>query len=811
MARSKPAGQACQACPLKEAPCVRSELYPKAKLVVCGEAPGHTEVERGIPFCGASGRAVEKLLPRGLSRSDVSWTNAVLCKPERDKQLPAARKACFDRLQGELLSGPHIIVATGAYALQSAALLKRRPKIQEWRGSVIDLQKSDIKADKEWQGHKIDRLVLPTIHPAFVMRSPLWAPVIHTDFERIGRVLRDGWIAPEKHEGRRMLLVNNVDELRELLKQFDDVVAIDVETTGLGATSTDLVCLSISDTRLTIVCPWSMTSAGTGHYWGKRQVEVAMILTAALRERSAITHNGPPFDHIVLKRSGIVIEDWDDTLLAHHAFASHMPKRLSHVATMYLDVPPWKHEKHNDNLRKLYFYNGRDSLYTALSWREMQRDLQDDVKIYENDRITAELCRTMQVNGFKFDRRRARTLSKRLKQVERELTAKAVRIYGKPIDLLSRNQLKKAFFEDLGAPAFFYSEKTGEPSLNVDTLRAYTTYDSPELRDLALCVINLRKAQKTRSTYVDAPELDEFDRVHATWKNFGAVSGRFAASDPNLMNLTRKANDPTITHCNEGYCEGKIKCKCSCWRCAGVRGMYIAEEENLIVGFDAKQLEMRIAAYISGDEVMMAACETSDLHAANAEIIWGEAFTKAPDDERKRLRDLAKQSGFAVAYLAEAATVHARIIATGEMLTLRHVEDMLDTMRDRFSTYYQFQADLFLQTIRLGYVETPIMGRKREVGHAPKPTEIANAPVQGGAADVMNLKLPKIADRVRRLSRKAKIIAQVHDAGVFEVPTLMADDVLNICKEEFDKPVRINGRDVVFPLDLKKGHRWSEL
>lgn len=788
----KPAGDACKECPLQKNICVPPERHEGAKIAIVGEGPGPSELIEGRPFVGPSGRLLNHLNAKiGFKRSDVHWTNATLCQG-KESELAAARKACQARLDAELQeAGIEHVIALGAHALHATAHTPRKPRILHYRGSVIHDTASE-------------RTVFPMVHPAFVLRAPQWEPVMLTDYERASRIIREGYQLPERMNGRSMRVPHTLTALRAELKRMGATVSVDVETTGLDATETGLVCLGISDGQHTVVVPWSKDKTGTCCYYGlKTQPKVAALLSEFFASRTAVTHNGPMFDHIVLARHGIKLAKWEDTLLAHHAFASHMPKRLSHVVSMYVDVPPWKDEKHAEQLREYYRYNARDALYTKLAWDGMQEDLADEQQIYEQDKIAAELCRSMQVVGFRFDKTKAKWLRRKLKRVETAAQAKADKLFGRNLNLLSQLQLREAFFEELSAPVFFKSEKTNLPALNVNALRAYAALgdtsiskrvgDFAKLNKLSECVLALRKARKARSTYIDAIVTDANSRVHPIWLSYGAVSGRFACQKPNIMNLPRPENDPVAEF-------------------GGIRSLYIAAPGKVLVAFDFAQLEMRIAAYVSGDEAMISACESSDLHAGNAAVIFGEAFTKLDkvkdEKEYKTFRNLAKQSGFAVAYMAGASTVYARIVAAGIPITLMQTERMLASMRKAFSTYYNYQEALLLQTIRLGYIRIPISNRKRWLGHAPAPPETANTPIQGGAAGLMNMVLPRI---VRQLPPDCELVAQVHDAAYFEVPSRRADEVVALCKEETSRPVLINGRNVVFPTDTKIGERWSEL
>lgn len=788
---NKPAGSACEVCPLRDRPCVPSETSRKARLAIVGEAPGSTELQEGRPFIGPSGRLLQKLIGEyGYSRQDVVWTNAALCQVKESKELTKASKQCQERLHRELEGILHV-VPVGAYALQSVLRLKKKPSILKSRGFVF--------RDRE-------RTVLPTVHPAFVLRAPLWHSVIGLDFERVSRISKTGWLPPEKLHNRKRLLIKTVDALDRELQTLESTISLDVETTEEPATQNKLICFSMTDMsgKKTIVVPWSVDMAGSGQYFGDRQKEVADLVNDALRYRIAVTHNGPSFDHIVLARHGIYVEEWDDTLIAHHAFASHMPQRLSHVVSVYVDAPPWKDQR-EDTLKDLYRYNSQDTLYTSLAWKEMQPDLDKEWKVYDIDCVSSDLCRDMQENGFRFDVTRAKHLQKHLKNKCAEATERAEAVIGQSINLKSPKQLRRAFFDILDAPVYFKSVKTQQAALHVDALRAYAAFADDELRELATAVLDFRKAQKVQGTYVDPPLLgrillDEYSRIHPSWRSFGAVSGRFSCREPNLMNLPRAANDPSLVTDKSG--------KTIVDNLSGIRSLYVASPGHVIINFDCKQLEMRIAAYVSGDKVMISACETDDLHAANAALLFGGDFINGNDARKKELRDLAKTSGFAIAYMAQAPTVYARLIAQGQKITISGVEALLKTMRKKFVTYYEWQDELLHKTIRLAYVESPIVKRKRWLGHSPKPTECANFPIQSGAADHMNLLLPKLMEE---LPTYARLIAQIHDAAMFEVPESRADDVGAIIREIAEAPVRVCGKDVVFPIDLKIGGRWSEV
>lgn len=419
----------------------------------------------------------------------------------------------------------------------------------------------------------------------------------------------------------------------------------------------------------------------------------------------------------------------------------------------------------------------------------------------------------MSRNGFGFDAERAREFAAWL-QTEIDAVESAIATtVGRPVKPLSPKDLGAAFFGDLKAPIYFRSKLTGRPSLGVDAMRGYAASHRTDLAAAALAVLNYRRLRKVRSTYLLraltlASEAAD-SRVHPGWLNYGAVSGRWSCQDPNLANLPRSSNDPTWI----AGAAGRLAP-------GGIRGLYVAREGYTLVTFDASQLEMRVAAYSSGDPVMIAACEGADLHRANAAAIWGAAFHAASAAQQDELRQLAKSAGFAVCYMAEATTVFARIVAEGKVeISLPQVEAMLQKLRRSFKGYFDWQEAMLKEAIRTGYAREWVTGRRRWVGHDPSPTETANHPIQGGAAGILNTRLPVIAARVARecsisqhaTNHVAKLVASVYDSGVFEVPERHAERCAAICREIFEAPVKLqsSGLEGRFPIDVKIGGRWK--
>lgn len=432
-------------------------------------------------------------------------------------------------------------------------------------------------------------------------------------------------------------------------------------------------------------------------------------------------------------------------------------------------------------------------------------------QVYCSDLKAAALCRDLQMDGFAFDVDQARKLMSHCLDVETRARADAETAVGRSIratktggfGMVGKDGLVAAFFEDLRAPIYFRSNLTGRPSLDNIALSAYAGCRDERLRTLSLSVLAWRKARKVRKTYLENVHVGVDGRVHPTWMNYGAISGRFSCQKPNLMNLPRLENDPT-----KGL--------------GGIRTVYIAREGYRLVSFDCAQLEIRVAAYASGDKTMISHVETGDVHAQRAEILFGKAFAELPRKsfEWNVFRNLTKTFGLAVNYLAEAPKVHATIVSTWPKelsdqgrspLTMRECEIAVMKLKRGLVDYFKWQDQRLLDCIRTGYTTSPILGRRRWLGFDPSPTECANFPIQSGAADIMNERLPRIWDLIQERMPKTRIVAQVHDSGVFEVSENKIDDVIAVFTEVMSEPVRFetSGLSAVFPVDVKHSERWS--
>lgn len=313
-------GARCDLCPLAKEPPVPAEPHRgPLRLILVGEGPGRVEVKLSKPFVGLSGKLLDSLLARnGIRRSDCYVTNTALCRGEADRDNDRAAECCAPRLLREIAALPKEIPivtlgksATRAVLGVTSSFLQARgfiwdipptdpKKIAAQRKSAFSKQlktkaraESDLKLDTlETRAVLSGRTVLPTVHPAFVLRSDVWHAIIRLDFARVQRILADPSKELEDRKARPVT-ISSAKAMAQLW-QLRSQVALDVETTkAVSPLKVKLLCVGMSDGRRTfVVWPWKPMRAKP--------------LAKFLRTRTAVVgHNLMAFDKVVLEEHGV--------------------------------------------------------------------------------------------------------------------------------------------------------------------------------------------------------------------------------------------------------------------------------------------------------------------------------------------------------------------------------------------------------------------------------------------------------------------------------------------------------------------------
>ena len=564
---------------------------------------------------------------------------------------------------------------------------------------------------------------------------------------------------------------------------------------------------------------------------------------------------------------------WQDTLYAHHAYASHLRQALDQLVSEYTNSSPWKieHGRRGRGQKKiapelmapedLALYNAKDCRLTAKVWASpvFQADLATQIQVYEHDLCLAELCSDMTYAGIQIDHQRQKQISSLLEISARGHIDRLIELSGDPaIGPNKTENIRRVLYGKFGLKRTVFSERTGKPSTAKAVIEAIRVEDSDVGRfcnHLALA----RELLKSKSTYVDFPVKGHKKEPPIVFK----VLGNSGNWDPHGVRAhyqwgpRERRNQATAGggHTVSGRLASRLQSAPRYNRrnpADRVREIYVPRsKDHIFVYFDVKQGEPRVAAYLSGDPERIKAT-LGDVHAANAKIMFPEIAAKGWLDgdamkdpaKGKPVRDLAKTSGLAIDYFAEPETAQAyinshRIDGDGKALfgviSLRTVRLFIAKVRHRYRVYVAFVESNKKRVEELGYLDSPILGRRRWLGWHPSITDVANYPIQSCLADVMNLrslylqghesfktfmgKYPELCEKVglpprgacRPLDPRIQLVAQIHDSCIFDCPKSLASKLQDKINLLWNAGIDLPGGRLVLPVDLKTGARLSDL
>ncbi len=302
-------------------------------------------------------------------------------------------------------------------------------------------------------------------------------------------------------------------------------------------------------------------------------------------------------------------------------------------------------------------------------------------------------------------------------------------------------------------------------------------------------ILEYRELSKLKSTYVDALPMQihpEDGRVHTSFSQTGAVTGRLSSSDPNLQNI------PTRTDLGRR-----------------VRRGFVANSGNVLVSVDYSQIELRIVAHMAGDEAMLNAFRAGqDIHAATAAAIYGVPLK----DVTKEMRRHSKAINFGLIY-----GMSAFGLTRSTELTLAESQDFVAAYFKQFPGVKKYLDGIRKEAARNGYVET-MLGRRRYfpnlksgLNHAMKSREereAINAPIQGTAADIMKIAMIKIPPALAKAGLQGKMLLQVHDELVMECPRPELSTVAGVVREVMEKAYPL---DIPLTTEARWGMNWEDL
>lgn len=395
--------------------------------------------------------------------------------------------------------------------------------------------------------------------------------------------------------------------------------------------------------------------------------------------------------------------------------------------------------------------------------------------------LLVQVLAEMEWNGIRIDEPFFTELNGRLVEQLRVLEREIHEAAGTPFNIGSNPQLREILFERLGLPVVKRT-KTGA-STDAEVLEALAAqgHRLPEL------LLEYRQLEKLRSTYVDAlPRLvnPETGRLHTSFNQTVASTGRLSSSDPNLQNI------PIRTEIG-----------------AEIRRGFIPAEGNLFLSADYSQIELRILAHYSGDPAFVEAFRSGeDIHRQTAALIFGvprEAVTR-------EMRDRAKTTNFAIIYGIGPYSLAARLgipVAEGKQF--------IDAYFERFPGVRRYLDEQIERAREQGYVET-LTGRRRYIPEIHSRNfnvrsfgerAATNAPIQGSSADLIKIAMIRIQEELAARDTGVRMLLQVHDELLFEAPRSQVEATLELVRERMEGAAELR---VPLRVETGTGENWLE-
>ncbi|HEY5805092.1 MAG TPA: DNA polymerase I [Lysobacter sp.] len=572
--------------------------------------------------------------------------------------------------------------------------------------------------------------------------------------------------APGEYE--TILTLDQLDAWITRLREADEF-AFDTETDSLDPMQARLVGLSFAvETGRAAYLPLGHDYPGAPAQLDRVEALAALAPLFADGNKKKLGQHGK-YDLHVLRRNGIEVAGYaDDTMLESFVYNATATRHdMDSLARRYLGYDTIKYEQvAGKGAKAISFsqvalddatrYAAEDADVTLRLHRTLAPKLlaeQGLERVYrEIEMPLVPVLARIEANGVMIDgdelRRQSADLGRRMLAAQQKATEMA----GRSFNLDSPKQLGQLLFDELKLPALVKTP-SGAPSTNEEALEAIA-----EQHELPRVILEYRGLAKLRSTYTDKlPEMVNRDtgRVHTSYHQAGAATGRLASSDPNLQNIPIRTDD------------GRR-----------IRQAFVAPPGRRIVACDYSQIELRIMAHLSEDAGLLRAFESgADIHRATAAEVFGKAMDEVSGNERRA----AKAINFGLMYGMGAFGLARQLgIARGE------AQDYIALYFSRYPGVRDFMERTRQQAREQGYVET-VFGRRlyleniqaRNQGlRAGAERAAINAPMQGTAADIIKRAMITIDAWLAGHGERALMVLQVHDELVFEVEEGFVDTLL---------------------------------
>ncbi|MEJ5350132.1 MAG: DNA polymerase I [Melioribacteraceae bacterium] len=508
-----------------------------------------------------------------------------------------------------------------------------------------------------------------------------------------------------------------------------------------------------------------------------------------------VCQNGK-YDIAVLRRYNIEVENfYFDTMLASYVIDPDQKHGMDELSEKYLNYKPiplleligskkTPEKIFEVDVERLSDYSCEDADITFRLYEILDKILKKEglEKVaYDIEFPLVPVLEDMERTGVRVDTKILKEFSKDLQILLDNYSNEIYRLAGETFNINSTQQLQKILFEKLKLPETSKT-KTG---FSTDARALESLKGTHPIIDI---IMDYRQVSKLKSTYADAlPDLinPSTGRIHTTYNQTAASTGRLSSNDPNLQNI------PIRTELGKE-----------------IRRAFVPQDKNFVIlSADYSQIELRIMASICGDETLINAFKNGeDIHRRTAALV----FKVNPEDVTPEMRRKAKEVNFGILYGLGPFGLKTRL-----GISQAHAKEIFDNYFNSFKNVKKFMEDSIKKAQQKGYAET-LMGRRRYLRNINSKNKVVrqfeervaiNMPIQGTAADMIKLAMIKIYKELKKRKAQTKMILQVHDELVFDAHKSEVDELKFVIKDLMENALPLNIPVVV---DIGIGDNWLD-
>ena len=608
---------------------------------------------------------------------------------------------------------------------------------------------------------------------------------------------------PQVINKKNYYLIKNEKEIDKWIKEAEESgeLAIDTETSSLDAHQAELVGISLS-TKIGKACYIPIGHKSDGCL----KKEVVLKKLKPLLEDKSVKKIGQniKFDFIVLYKQDIKMNSMEDTMLMSYVLDAGKNRHnmdtlseihLNHKTITFKEMVGTGKKEINFSeveLQKAMEYAAEDADITYRLYKIFNKNLKTEklTNIYEIfEKPLIEILALMEIEGIRIDSEFLKNLSEKFEKKIKNLEKEIFKISKKEFNIGSPKQLGEIIYNDLKIAGLKKTRK-GSFATSASVLEdlAFKGNQFPQL------ILDWRQVSKLKNTYSDSlPEHINLKtkRVHTSFLLAATTTGRLASSDPNLQNIPIKSED------------GK-----------DIRKAFIAKNGFTLVSADYNQIEMRILADLADvKELKKAFKNNEDIHSLTASQVFNIDIKKVDQDMRRK----AKAINFGIIY-----GISQYGLAKQIMVSNNEAEEFLNSYFLKFPEIKDYMNATIKFCRKSGYVNN-IFGRRSHFnGINDKNFNVRNfqeraainAPIQGSASELMRIAMIRLSNKFNNIKDiKTKMLLQIHDELIFEVPKTELKRINNIIKEEMTGVVKSDLHSFSIPLtvDINFGENWGIL